>query len=105
LTKNTAWGYNTGSRKKENTMTKDEALKLLEIAPRSEKPSRLNPILTQAQAVDIVVNGVKSLKSDVLDSLFEKRVWQVCENIKRPTTRAAGARQRAPRHAKLSHPL
>ena len=34
-------------------MTKDEALRLLEDAPRGDKPSKINPSLTEWQAFDI----------------------------------------------------
>jgi hypothetical protein len=62
-------------------MKKSEAMKLLETAPRSSKPSRLNGALTEAQAVDIVTRGIASYADDaILDRLTEKRVNQVCQN-------------------------
>jgi hypothetical protein len=65
-------------------MTKEEALKMLEDAPLGDSPSKLNPLLTKTQAVNIVINGIKALKYDVLPDIFEKRVYQVCLNQKRP---------------------
>ena len=70
-------------------MTAKEALKLLETAPTSEKPSKINPILTQTQSVDIVRKGVESYVEQygedfVLMDLYEKRVYQVVRNQRRP---------------------
>ena len=47
-------------------MTKNEAIELLKTAPRNSTPSRLNPVLSQAQAVEIVEKGIVALKTDVL---------------------------------------
>lgn len=66
-------------------MTKEEALELLKDAPYDDKPSRLNPILTQKQAVDIVLKPIEKMKTgEVLDWIFEKRVYQVTRDQKRP---------------------
>jgi len=67
-------------------MTKEEALKMLETAPRSvEKKSALNQNLTQDQAVTIVVNGIKACRDNtIIPEIFEKRVYQVCKNQKHP---------------------
>lgn len=66
-------------------MTKDEALAMLMDAPCDEEKSRLNPFLTRRQAVDIVYKGILALKTDVLPDIFEKRVYQVCLDRKRPS--------------------
>lgn len=69
-------------------MTLEEANALLDAAPLSDKPSRLNPQLTVAEAIDIVRKGLgpRALKTDGhLDPLYEKRVLQVTRNQKRPT--------------------
>ena len=65
-------------------MNKEEALLLLEKAPADDQESRLNPLLTRKQAVDIVRNGVKALKTNILPEIFEKRVYQVVYDRKRP---------------------
>ena len=70
-------------------MTVTEALELLKTAPKSEKPSRLNPSLTQNQGLDIIRKGVESYgekhgKDFILSSLYEKRVYQIVRNQKRP---------------------
>jgi len=64
-------------------MTKDEALKLLETAPRGDRPSRVNPGLSLTQGVEIVIAGVKDSR-DPLIPLMEKRVWQIVKNQRRP---------------------
>ena len=72
-------------------MTVAEARRLLLIAPSSPSmPARLNPGLTQAQAVQIVREGVeyRSDDADTLRPLMEKRVWQVVCNQRRPTPEA-----------------
>jgi hypothetical protein len=70
-----------------------EALLLLADAPRGDTPSRINPYLTQAQAVKIVENAVATLgrpknnpcqPEDDIDPLMEKRVYQVTRNQRRP---------------------
>lgn len=70
-----------------------DALVLLDNAPVGETPSRLNPSLTQTQAVTIVRNAVAILgrpkdspcgPDDDIDPLMEKRVHQVSKNQKRP---------------------
>jgi hypothetical protein len=69
-------------------MTKEEALKLLETAPQSEtKPAAINKVLSQKQAVDLIKNGIFfrfHADNCVLPELYEKRVWQIVKNQKRP---------------------
>jgi len=68
-------------------MTKDKALELLDAAPYTSDPSRVNPGLTQIQAVDIIRNGLteRAIKADGnLIDMYEKRVWQVNKNQRRP---------------------
>ena len=66
-------------------MTKQEAFDLLDIAPCDNKPSRINPALTRAEAVRIVRAGIAcNTVPDSFDGLMEKRVWQVVHNRKRP---------------------
>lgn len=73
-------------------MTLQEANALLDAASISDKPSRLNKGITQAQAVEIVRKGINSgpraLARDgvSLDEIMEKRVLQVTQNRKRPKT-------------------
>lgn len=70
-----------------------EALELLDKSPCGDVPSKLNPCLTQKQAVDIVKKAVATLGrpkdapcqlDEDVDTLMEKRVWQVYKNQKRP---------------------
>ena len=66
-------------------MNKREAMEMLDMSPQTEKPSRLNPSITQKQGVEIVRNGLKDKPDDwKLGSLYEKRVWQMFKNQKRP---------------------
>lgn len=70
-------------------MTLEEANRMLDQAPCGIAPARINPGMTQAQAVDIVrkgINGPRALQADGvnLDPMLEKRVWQVFKNQKRP---------------------
>ena len=74
-------------------MTLREAYALLDAAPKSGKPSRLNPLLTESQAVGIVFDAVATLGKpkdrpceldEQIDSLAEKRVHQVALNRIRP---------------------
>ena len=67
-------------------MNKEEALKMLESAPQSEtKSAAVNKSLTQKVAVDIIRKGVSTFKDgEILTKLYEKRVWQVCKNQRRP---------------------
>jgi len=66
-------------------MTKAEALEMLDKSPCGDCPSRINPSLTQADAVRIVRAGINAPSiPDPFDGLFEKRVWQVFKNQKRP---------------------
>ncbi len=70
-------------------MTIKEALVLLEDAPSDDTPSAINPVLTTSQSVTIVLDGILSYLKDndenyVLSGLYEKRVWQVIKNQRRP---------------------
>ena len=67
-------------------MTKEEALKLLDTAPMSlTKASRINPIFTQADVVDIVYKGIMTYPDGkILPEIIEKRVKQVVQDRKRP---------------------
>ena len=66
-------------------MLKSEAFNLIDIAPCDEKPSRINPALTRADAVRIVRAGIGSpAVPDPFDGLMEKRVWQVVHDRKCP---------------------
>jgi hypothetical protein len=71
-------------------MTLSEANALLDAAVADDKPSRINPALTRAQAVDIVRKGINSRPRAIargginLDPLMEKRVLQVTRNQRRP---------------------
>jgi len=66
-------------------MTKAEANKMLDTAPADTKPSRINPALTRAEAVQIVRAGINcETVPDPFSGLMEKRVWQVVYDRKRP---------------------
>lgn len=61
-----------------------EAITLLDTAPVSDKPSRVNPNLTQAQTVQIIRDGIATLDQpkdkpcgpeDEIDPLAKKRVY------------------------------
>ena len=69
-------------------MTREEAIEMLRKAPKGDKPSRINSVFTQAQAVELVLGWVRGLKEgEVLPEIFEKRVWQVSKNQRRPKVR------------------
>lgn len=65
-------------------MTIEEATKLLDSAPAGSEPCRINPGITQAQAVEIVRKaiGAQIMRGDsiILSELLEKRVYQVARN-------------------------
>lgn len=62
-----------------------EARELLISAEGGEEPSKVNPSLTKSQAIDIIMKGIASMKEDEdLSHLFEKRVYQVIRNQRRP---------------------
>ena len=67
------------------SMTKADAFDLLMIAPNDDKPSRINPSLTRADAVKIVTAAIASMRTcDPFDGLMEKRVWQCVHDRRRP---------------------
>ena len=61
-----------------------EAIALLENAPDNDKPSAVNPSLTTSQALNIVIAGLPSGMDTELSDLYEKRVYQVVRNQRRP---------------------
>ena len=71
-------------------MTVKEAQKLMKTAPCSEtKKSRMNPSFSQAQMHKIVQDWLDGHETEkgpdaVLDNLFEKRVYQIVKNQRRP---------------------
>jgi hypothetical protein len=65
-------------------MTKAEALELLKNAPRDNKPSKVNPSLTRNISVRIIENGVMNRPEGDLPDIYEKRVWQVVKDQRRP---------------------
>lgn len=74
-------------------MTLKKAYELLVKAPCGDEPSRLNPNLTQKQAVEIVRNAVATMgrprdnpccPDEFIDPIAEKRVLQVFANRRRP---------------------
>ena len=70
-------------------MTIKEALALLEDAPSDDTPSAVNQAFTTSQSVTIILEGILSYlkKNDedyVLSDIYEKRVWQVVKNQRRP---------------------
>jgi hypothetical protein len=67
------------------TITKAEALKILERAPRSEAPSKINPNLTQAQVYELVHHWVETYPYEsITNDIIELRIWQVAQNKKIP---------------------
>jgi len=66
-------------------MKKEEALVMLNEQTGGDNPSRVNPSLTETQTLDIMKKGIAGLKDgEELTDLFEKRVYQVCRNQRRP---------------------
>lgn len=67
-------------------MTLDEANRLLDSAPSStELRAALNPVFTQAEAVEVIRKAINSGERGVrrdghLVPLMERRVWQVVRN-------------------------
>ena len=58
---------------------------MLDKAPQSEKPAAINKVMSQKQAVEIVRKGLAAKDPNwQLDRLYEKRVWQVYKNQRRP---------------------
>ena len=67
-------------------MKKEEALELLETAPRDDQFSRVNTNLTRKQSTEIVEGAIETYRDgQTLTSLTEKRVWQVTKDRKRPS--------------------
>jgi hypothetical protein len=50
------------------TLTLEQAQAILRLAPNSDKPSRFNPSLTEAQAVKIMTDGLteRNLRHDII---------------------------------------
>jgi hypothetical protein len=72
-------------RPERDKMKKEEALEMLRNAPQGNIPARVNPALTQSQAIGIVMKYVNGMKDGAtLNDLAFKRVLQVCQNRKRP---------------------
>ena len=71
-------------------MNINDAKNMLAGAVVTDRPSRLNPAMTEIQARDIVLRGLspRACEEDgvTLIPLYEKRVLQVCQNRKRPAT-------------------
>ena len=67
-------------------MTVNEALELLLNAPCSNKPSKVNPALTELQVLEIMTTGLEEslLPNGHLRPAIEKRIYQVARNQKRP---------------------
>lgn len=66
-------------------MTKTEGLWLLKDAPRDDKPSALAPLMTRKQATEMMEKVCNNPRGgEVLNRLFELRVWQVVKDQKRP---------------------
>ncbi len=66
-------------------MKKEDALKMLEQAKESNKPSKLNKLLTESSSLEIMKKGIKAmLDGEQLNRILEKRIYQVCKNQKRP---------------------
>lgn len=66
-------------------MTKEEALVMLDSAPNGDKPSKVNPALSESRALKIVRVAIESYPpGKILNDLTEKRVYQVCRNQRRP---------------------
>jgi len=72
-------------------MTPEQAIALLDAAPKRDKQSRINPALTEAEAIKIVRDAMSPpvsarvlLPNGHLEPLMEKRVLQVTRNQRRP---------------------
>lgn len=70
-------------------MTVKEANILLKTAKTGKCPSKLNPSFTQNQAIEIIRKGLVSYgerrgEDFILPDLFEKRVYQITRNQRRP---------------------
>ena len=66
-------------------MLREEALDLLETVELSDEPSKVNPAFTITEVLDIVYAAIVAMsQGKKLNSLTEKRVWQVVKNQKRP---------------------
>ena len=65
-------------------MTRDDALIKLFGAPYDDKESKVNPALTRAQVVTLVIKGLLSLDDGEIPHLFEERVWQAVRDQRKP---------------------
>jgi hypothetical protein len=67
-------------------ITREEALKMLEIAPKSELiKSKVNPSFTQFQAHDLIYRCVEKYPDGgKITGIMETRVHQICKNQRRP---------------------
>ena len=65
-------------------MTVKEAIDLLENAIDDDSPSAVNPSLTTSQALTIIIKGLPLDYEEVLSDLYEKRIYQVVRNQKKP---------------------
>lgn len=73
------------SASRKSKMTKEQALALLNKSPCGNTPSRVNPSLTEAQAVGIIKDYVSAIPGgELVDEMTEKRVYQVYKNQRRP---------------------
>lgn len=79
-------------------MTKQEGLALLKNAPRDDLPSAINPLITRRKFVETMMAVCSDSRGgDILDYLFERRVWQAVKNQKRPRYKATSPKKKLER--------
>ena len=86
--------YGGNDEGREGDVTVDEAEKLLAIAPRDDRPSRINPQLTRREAVDIIEKGLVGIEGRArmgdrhFDRLRELRIYQAACDMRRPSQKS-----------------
>ena len=80
--------------RRDTPMNIDEAEKLLAIAPRDDRQSRINPALTRRQATEIIEKGLTGLEGRArwgnreFDRLRELRIYQAACDLRRPSQKS-----------------
>lgn len=66
-------------------MNREEAIELMKHAPSDNRISRVNRGVTRERMTGVINDWLNNIKpGTVLDSLFERRVWQVVNDQKQP---------------------
>jgi hypothetical protein len=69
----------------DESMTREEALDILARAPHNPRPCVIEPAFTQTQAIGIITRAVNEYApGETLDTIMERRVWQVSRNQRYP---------------------